>query len=204
VIEVRYQIRLAPQRKGYAKWRCEKDAIEILVKEHDLILRDLDLLTTAAEKIVRNQNPPREFFEKAGSFTLNFTNEFHHYKEEIVMFGLLAQKHEGEIDAEIERLRNQHAALHGYMTEISQSLDAYSENAESEVRRLHRNLSEYIETLRRHIHAENKIFYPLVAKTLTSDEMAGLMEEFEKYAAKAEPDVMKIHENLIDEMGELL
>jgi len=180
------------------------DAIEILVKEHDLILRGLDLLTTAAEKIVRNQNPPKEFFEKAGSFTLNFTNKYHHYKEEIVMFGLLAQKHEGEIDAEIERLRDQHAVLHGYMTEITQSLDAYSENTESEVRRLHRNLSEYIETLRRHVHAENKIFYPLVAKTLTSDEMAGLMEEFEKYAAKAEPDVMKINENLIDEMGELL
>ncbi len=180
------------------------NAIEILVKEHDLILRGLDLLTTAAEKIVRNQNPPSEFFEKAVYFTLNFTNKFHHYKEEIVMFGLLAQKHQGEIDAEIERLRNQHAALHDYMIEISQSLDAYSKNAESEVRRLHRNLSEYIETLRRHIHAENQIFYPLVAKTLTGDEMLWLMEEFDKYAAKAGPDAMKAHESLIDEMGELV
>jgi hemerythrin-like domain-containing protein len=180
------------------------NAIEILEQEHDLILRGLDLLTTAAEKIVRNQNPPSEFFEKAAHFTLNFTNKFHHYKEEIVMFGLLAQKHQGEIDAEIERLRNQHAALHDYMTEISQSLDAYSENAQSEVRRLHRNLSEYIETLRRHIHAENRIFYPLVAKTLTGDEMAWLMEEFDKYAAEAGPDTMKVHESLIDEMGKLL
>ena len=136
--------------------------IEILVEEHDLILSGLDLLTTAAEKIVRNQNPPRTFFEKAVSFTLGFTNKFHHYKEEIVMFGLLAQKQEGEIDAEIERLRSQHAALHDYMNEISQSLDAYSKIVDSEVRRLHRNLSEYIETLRRHIQAENKIFYPLV------------------------------------------
>ena len=179
-------------------------AIEILVEEHKLILRGLDLLTTAAEKIARNRNPPREFFDKAVSFTLNFTNKFHHYKEEIVMFGLLAQKSQGEIDAEIERLRNQHAALHDYMNEISYSLDAYSKNAESEVRRLHRNLSEYIETLRRHINAENGIFYPLVAKTLTEDEMLGLMEEFDKYAAKVGPDVMREHEILIDEMTELV
>jgi hemerythrin-like domain-containing protein len=41
------------------------NAIEILVEEHNLILRGLDLLTTAAEKIARNQNPPKEFFEKA-------------------------------------------------------------------------------------------------------------------------------------------
>ena len=180
------------------------NAIEILVEEHNLILRGLDLLTTAAEKIVRNQNPPKEFFEKATRFTLDFTNKFHHYKEEIVMFGLLAQKHQGEIDAEIERLRSQHATLHDYMTEISQSLEAYSKNAESEVRRLHRNLSDYIETLRRHIHAEDKIFYPLVEKTLTSNEMLGLTEEFDKYAAKAGPDVTKANETLIDEMGELL
>lgn len=180
------------------------NAIEILVEEHGLILRNLDLLTTAAEKIVRNRKPPKEFFQKAVGFTLNFTNKFHHYKEEIVMFGLLAQKHQGEIDAEIARLRDQHATLHNYMNEISQSLEAYSKNAESEVRRLHRNLSEYIETLRRHIHAEDKIFYPLVAKTLTSDEMLSLTEEFDKYAANAGPDVMKAHETLVEEMTALV
>jgi hemerythrin-like domain-containing protein len=175
-----------------------------LIEEHGLILRGLDLLTTAAERIVRNQNPPKEFFEKAVDFTFNFTNRFHHYKEEIVMFGFLAQKHQGEIDAEIERLRSQHGVLHDYMNEISQSLDAYSKNIESEVRRLHRNLSEYIETLRRHINAENGIFYPLVAKTLTGDEMLGLTEEFEKYAAKEGSDVMKTYVTVIDEMGDLV
>jgi hemerythrin-like domain-containing protein len=197
---VRYQAVLDPATKR----RFEVNAIEILVDEHKLILRGLDLLTTAAEKIVRNQNPPKEFFEKAADFTLNFTNRFHHYKEEIVMFGLLAQKRQGEIDAEIERLRKQHDALHDYMNEISQSLDAYSKNVDSEVRRLHRNLSEYIETLRRHINAENRIFYPLVAKMLTKDEMARLMVEFDEYAAKAGPDAVKECEALIDEMGELV
>jgi hemerythrin-like domain-containing protein len=179
-------------------------AIDILVEEHNLILRGLDLLTTAAEKIVRNQHPPREFFEKAVSFTLDFTNKYHHYKEEIVMFGLLAQKHQGEIDAEIERLRSQHEALHNCMNEISQSLDAYSKNAASEVRRLHRNLSEYIETLRRHIHAENKIFYPLVAKTLSRDEMTRMWDEFDKYASKTAPDAMDVYGALIDDMEKLL
>lgn len=180
------------------------NAIEILSEEHRLILRGLDLLTTAAEKIVRDQRPPREFFEKAIRFTLDFTNQFHHYKEEIVMFGILAQKRQGEIDAEIERLRNQHHSLHDYMNEISKSLDAYSENIGSEVRRLHRNLSDYIETLRRHIHAEDKIFYPMAAKTLTEDEMQWLKEEFDKFAAKEGPDAKKVYQGLIEEMARLV
>jgi hemerythrin-like domain-containing protein len=120
------------------------------------------------------------------------------------MFGLLAQKKEGEIDAELERLRSQHAALHDYMNEISQALDAYSKNIDSEVRRLHRALSEYIETLRRHIHAENRIFYPLVAKTLSKDEMQWLMGEFDKYAAKEGPDATKQYGDIIEEMGRLV
>jgi hemerythrin-like domain-containing protein len=177
------------------------NAIEILVEEHNLILKSLDLLTTAAEKIVRNQHPPKEFFQKAVSFTLHFTNRFHHYKEEIVMFGMLAQKRQGELDAEIERLRDQHHALHDYMNEISKSLDAYSKNIDSEVRRLHRNLSDYIETLRRHVNAENQIFYPLVRKALTGDEMRWLAEEFEKYAAKEGPGAMKEYGALVDEMA---
>lgn len=37
-------------------------AIETLVEEHRLISDGLELLTTAAEKIVRGQNPPKEFF----------------------------------------------------------------------------------------------------------------------------------------------
>lgn len=180
------------------------NAIEILVEEHQLILRGLDLLTTAAERIVRNQHPPKEFFEKAESFTLNFTNKFHHYKEEIVMFGVLAQKHQGEIDAEIERLRDQHHALHDYMNEISKSLDAYSKNIQSEVRRLHRNLSDYIETLRRHVNAENRIFYPLVAEALTADEMQRLKEEFDRFAANEGPDAMKVYQGLVEEMAELV
>ena len=180
------------------------NAIDILTEEHKLIQSGLELLTTAAEKIVRNQNPPREFFEKAAGLTRDFTNKFHHYKEEIVMFGILAQKHLGEIDAETERLRNQHEVLRNYMSEISESLDGYSKNVDSEVRRLHRNLSDYIETLRRHIHAEDKIFYPLVEKTLTPEEMEELMDVFEKYAASAGTNGMEAARLVVEEMRKLV
>jgi hemerythrin-like domain-containing protein len=179
-------------------------AIEILVDEHRLISENLDLLTAAAEKIVRNQNPPKEFFEKAVTFTRNFTNKFHHYKEEIVMFGLLAQKHEGAIDAEIERLRSQHDMLHNYMNEVSDSLDAYSKGAESEVRKLHKNLNDYINTLRGHIAAENRIFYPLVERTTTDDEKKLLLAEFDKYATEEGPEAVKNYGALVEEMAGLI
>ena len=97
-----------------------------------------------------------------------------------------------------------HHSLHNYMNEISKWLDGYAENIQSEVGRLHRNLSGYIETLRCHINAENGIFHPLVAKTLTEDEMQWLAKEFERYAAKEGPGAMKEYESLIGEIAELV
>ena len=108
------------------------------------------------------------------------------------------------IDAEVERLRAQHGVLHDYMNDISNALDAYSKNIDSEVRRLHRNLSEYIDVCRRHVHAENKIFYPLVLRTLTEDEKNWLNGEFDKHAAKEGPDPMKAYGVFIQEMAKLL
>ncbi len=91
-----------------------------------------------------------------------------------------------------------------YWNEISYSLDAYSQGSDSETRRLHRNLSDYIQTLRGHIAAENRIFYPMVAKALTDDEKDQLLAEFEQHAAKAGPDTVRECGNLVAEMGELL
>lgn len=179
-------------------------SIEILLDEHKLILRELELMTTAAEKIVRRRNPPREFFELAGRFTNDFTNRFHHHKEEIVMFGLLAEKNGGSLDDEVARLRNQHKVLHELTSEIAEALDRYEKNDEDAVHRLHRSLCLYVDTLRHHVTAENRIFYPLVVQTLTKDDMAYLDEEFEKAAAREPNDPMEEFGQLVDKMEQLV
>jgi len=172
-------------------------AIRILVNEHILISKTLSMLSVAAENIVQNKRPSREFFEHAIKFTRKFTNKFHHYKEEVVMFGLLAQKHDGKIDAFIERLRSQHEILHNLVAEISALLDGYSRNEEAVVRKLHRCVSEYCDTLREHIHVEDKVFYPMVEFTLTKSEQNNLLEEFERWEADGNEDLFNVGENIV-------
>ena len=57
-------------------------AIEILVKEHGLILLMLNTLDKAKKQIEKGQSPPKEFFKNAVMFARSFADKYHHYKEE--------------------------------------------------------------------------------------------------------------------------
>ena len=82
--------------------------IEKLTEEHGLIRQYLDSLSMAVSKIESGEYPPREFFEKAVGFARDFTDKFHHFKEEYVLFLQLAQRKGGLLDGQIESLRHQH------------------------------------------------------------------------------------------------
>ena len=60
-------------------------SIEILTREHGLILQALDSLSLAQKKIETGKQPPKEFFEKALRFLRNFADKFHHFKEEYLI-----------------------------------------------------------------------------------------------------------------------
>ena len=158
--------------------------IKALVKEHEYILQFLDQLDEAAQRIVRDKGPSREFFEEAMNISREFADKFHHYKEEYVMFGLLAQKKNGTLDGEIERHRNQHEQCRDLIQKITDSLDGYTQKLDSKTRVLHRNLSDYVQTLRNHIRSENEVFFPMVQEALTDSEQERLMDEFAKYESK--------------------
>ncbi len=178
-------------------------ATQILVGEHVLILRLLDLMKDAADRIIRDEGPPREFFEKALDIARQFADKFHHYKEEHVMFGLLAQKHDGQLDGEIERHRNQHEQCRDLIQRISDALASYSRDLEQGARVVHRHVSEYVATLRSHIRSENEIFFPMAEDALSEEESENLLTEFSRYEAKCEADA-EGYGKAIDEAAALL
>jgi len=156
----------------------EAKATGILVKEHDLILQMLKQLSIARDKLEQNEKLPQLFFEKTVLFSRNFADRFHHFKEEFLMFGLLADKKNGTLDAEIGALRYQHDRCRNCITEIERALDGYLRDDEIAATTLIENVSAYISMLRRHIYLEDRIFFPMVDKLMTDDEQKMLIEQF--------------------------
>ena len=185
---------------GYAA----PDPIKILIHEHALIRQFLDILTIAADKLGKEEPMPKEFFEKAVKFARSFTDKFHHFKEEHVMFTQLAQKKEGELDAQIGSLRYQHERGRNFISEISNAIDRYPIGNEILATILLENLSAYIALLRLHIHKEDHIFFPMVENEFSVSDLRSLLELFEEENHKTGGKTLEESQKLVQEMAELL
>ncbi len=180
------------------------DPLQTLKHEHGLIRQALDNITLAKEDMENGNRPPVEFFQKAVEFFRTVVFKLHHFKEEHVMFGLLAQKKKGEMDAQIEALNNQHNHGRNMISEISNALKGYSEGKNIPTEKLMDNISQYASMLRKHMQTEDYILYPMVAETLTDEEMQALALEFEKEDAKNDANNMDKGRALVNEMGLIL
>jgi hemerythrin-like domain-containing protein len=180
------------------------EPLEILRNEHGLIRQFVDNLSMAGEKMAEGERVPTEFFAKAVLFSKTFADEFHHPKEEYVMFVRLAQKKGGAMDGEIESLRHQHEHAGNYMSAISSALNGYDEGNPMRTSDILENMGAYIIMERAHIHKEDHVFFPMVAEEFSDDEMDQVKAEFEKVKEKAGGEKFEEAHKLIVEMGSIL
>jgi len=180
------------------------NAIEILTNEHGLIRRFLESLALAEEKLENGEKPPRKFFENAVQFARTFTDRFHHFKEEHVMFVRLAQAKGGAIDAQVEMLKYQHERGRKFVSQVANSLDGYEKGDPIKTTELLESMAAYISLLRHHIHVEDHVFFPMVEKTLSSIEKDRVLEEFEKENMKCGEKAFEDCHKLVVDMGSLL
>jgi hemerythrin-like domain-containing protein len=180
------------------------EPLDMLRNEHGLIRQYVDHLADAADKIKNEQRPPREFFEKATQFSKEFADQYHHVKEEYMMFVRLAMKKGGEMDGEIESLRHQHEMGKNYISTIRGCLDAYAEGDPARTTDIVESLGSYVAMERQHIHTEDHVFFPLVAEEFTDTDMDQVRVEFDKARQKAGADVFERNHKLVTEMGSML
>jgi hemerythrin-like domain-containing protein len=178
--------------------------LEILRNEHGLIRQFIDQMDAASRKIEEGRKPPREFFETAADFAKRFCDNFHHVKEEYMMFVRLAQKKGGEIDGQIEALRHQHEHGRDYMAQMNESLDGFFADHEGQTETLKTSLADYVKLERDHIHTEDHLFFPMCGKEFSDAEFEQLQMEFDKIRGKAGYDTFEECHAMVVEMGSLL
>jgi len=180
------------------------DPIETLSNEHGLIRHFLDNLTLATEKIENGQHPSEAFFVKAVEFARVFTDEFHHFKEEHVLFVQMAQKKKGEVDAQLDALRFEHVRGRTLVASMEKALPGYAAKDSIKTDELLEHLGAYTSLLRHHIHVEDHVFYPLAKGTLTDAEFVAIAGEFDKQHDKHGTDTFERCHKMVVDMGSIL
>lgn len=153
-------------------------AIRVLKTEHGLIVKQLENLSLARNHLEKGRWPPSEFFETAVCFARDFADRFHHVKEEFVLFAMLAQKKNGRLDTEIGALRHQHECCRNAISEIERALRGYADRDEIAATAVLTHLAAYTALLRRHIHQEDSIFFPMADAALTAEDHRSISDYF--------------------------
>ncbi|OGR28314.1 MAG: hypothetical protein A2277_10470 [Desulfobacterales bacterium RIFOXYA12_FULL_46_15] len=177
-----------------------------LIKEHKLILRVLGLLRRARKMMESGERVPVIFFEPAMNFCSGFADQFHHFKEEFLLFGLLSHKHHGELDSAMGALRYQHERCRQSIAGIRQAFTGYGENDAMALSFLLENLAVYVSLLQRHIYEEDVVFFPLAEKILLSEEKQSLNRQFEDEEDRSggRQIIFEKYETLADQLTHIL
>ncbi len=180
------------------------DPLETLSNEHGLIRRFLERLESAAEHLRHGRRPPRQFYDLAVQFARTFADTVHHFKEEHVLFVRLAQRREGEIDAQLDALRYQHERGRQLVTRLTGHLPSYAEGKDEAAHMVLATSSAYRDLLADHIHHEDHEFYPLARRVLTADDLRELGEEFARDRQRRGGLAFELAHKQVVDMGSLL
>lgn len=163
------------------------EATEILIEEHEVILRVIAAMEAAARRIEAGQPigggvvlAGAHWFTTAADFIQGFADGCHHRKEEGVLFPAMeaagVPKEGGPIGvmlAEHEEGRR----LTRAMRAAADKMAAGDAGARVDVRV---NAMGYVSLLRQHIQKENRVLFPMADRVIRGAQQAEVAEAFER------------------------
>lgn len=149
-------------------------ATENLMKEHQLILKYVDLMERYAEFSLKHPDKP-VLLDKAASF-IGFIQEFadhlHHAKEEDSLFRYLEVPGVLTHCNPVPQMLMEHHKARDYVRNMEQASQAKALNE------LANNVAQYARLLKEHIFKEDNILYPMGERGLSDEAKTALLEEY--------------------------
>jgi hemerythrin-like domain-containing protein len=155
-------------------------ATDILMEEHQVILRVITTLEAGALALQRGEPVRAEFFIDAASFIKGFADGCHHQKEEGVLFKEMVASGMPLQGGPIAVMLYEHEQGRAYtkgMREAAQRLAAGDSSARAEVVD---NALNYTRLLRQHIHKEDNILFPMANQVIPLGQQEKVAEGFER------------------------
>ena len=156
------------------------EATDILMAEHRVIERLLAVLHTAAERLEQGQPVRPGFFVDASDFIKGFADGCHHRKEEGVLFPAMNESGVPAQGGPIGTMLAEHELGRRYTREMRAAAERWQAGDASARPAAAQNALGYVALLRVHIQKEDRILFPLAARTIPAGRQERLAEEFER------------------------
>lgn len=155
---------------------------EILVREHALILRGIDLLERAARCVTQHRALPLDASRTLLAFFDQFLDEHHHRKEETGLFPAMLDAGLPRRGGPIPVMLGEHDCGRQLVREMREAL------AEEGCRspRFAELAGRFATTLREHIAKENGVLFPMSERFVPPEARAALAARWEEGGAAVE------------------
>ncbi|MDD2557516.1 MAG: hemerythrin domain-containing protein [Desulfuromonas sp.] len=170
---------------------------QVLVEEHQLILRMLALLEGNVLRAERADFRDWDFFAAGIDFIRNFADQFHHAKEEDVLFTALVRNGMPEKRSPIEAMHIEHEQGRAHVRAMETALADIQAGETGQISTLARHARGYTELLRQHIEKEDTILYPLAERVLPESARPDIIRGYAQSEAKA-PQVEHKYRSLVE------
>ena len=149
-------------------------ATEDLMKEHQLILKYIDLMERYAEFDLKDLIAPI-LFEKANffiQFIHEFADHFHHAKEEDILFRYLEIPGVLTHCNPVPQMLFEHSKAREFVRNMENAIQT------KEINELTVNAGQYARLLKEHIYKEDNILYPMAERGLSDEAKSSLLKEY--------------------------
>ena len=165
--------------------------VEILMAEHENIVRFADIMKIKCCNVLEGEVVDTKLFREAIDLVRNYADKHHHGKEEQILFERMLAKL-GPVAEKLVKMGMlvEHDLGRLYMTELEAALNRYDENKNTENKLdILTNMTGYIDLIKRHAGKENAVVFSFADRSLTDEDKAYVdqkTKEFEEDKEKSE------------------
>ncbi len=150
----------------------------ILSNEHINILKVVGALTRECSAIEDGKEIDEEFFTQAIDFIRNYSDKFHHAKEEDILFKQLDTPDEVMHFNPLQQMLHEHDIGRNFVKNLEKGVNEGNKDEVLE------NARGYADLLTDHIAKEDNILYPMADEALNDETQKLMLEQFSKAEQK--------------------
>ncbi len=173
---------------------------DVLMQEHRVIERMLNILNNAADSVEKGEDVPMTVFEEAIDFIRNFADKWHHSKEEDMLYPAMERRGVPAHGGPIGVMLVEHDMGRKFVSGMAAAVERYKKGDEGAKEAIVENARGYASLLGEHIPKEDTILYPMANQVLSPKDNGELMERFEKVEKEMGEDVHHRYEALVKKL----
>lgn len=179
------------------------NAIELLVNEHDSILKMIQVTKTMLDSS-RNTPLRVDHLEQVVDFIKNFADKYHHLKEEDVLFVEMESHGMSRENGPIAVMLHEHNQGRAYIAKAVEAIELYKTGDQTSLEVIKVNLLNYCDLLTNHINKENTILYPMAERILPKQLVESMSRDFESSIATTQNnEYVEVYLKRVDEFVRL-